>query len=513
MDKTLVINVTEPETRVALLEDEAIVELFVERSDQSDISGNIYSGRVQKVMPGMQAAFIDIGLPQAAFMYVDDIVIDRDGYIQHPYQYVKAGLDRKVDYNRDVSSPPVSGPAYAIDELISEGQQIMVQVVKSPLGTKGARVTSYVSLPGRFMVILPISDHIGISKKIENPAERDRLKNAVLSLRIGNEGYIVRTAAEGVSEEKLAEEMTFLQKLWSTIQNKYQSISAPALLHRELAIALRAVRDLMIHEVGNIIIDDRREYELVLNFLNMVNPSMSDCVELYEGAEPVFEAFNIDGDISRALNRRVWLKSGGYIVIERAEALVAIDVNTGRYLGKRNLEETILKTNLEAVKEIAYQIRLRDIGGIIIIDFIDMVRKNNQKKVFEALQEAMLKDRSRIHVLPFTELGLVQMTRKRTRKSLTGMLCEPCQNCDGEGHIISRRTICYQIYRALLYSGHDMVGDKLLLTVSPEIEDYLHDEERQLLLSLEQKIGKQIGIVSKKEYHLEEFDIVEILGG
>jgi ribonuclease G len=291
---------------------------------------------------------------------------------------------------------------------------------------------------------MPTSPHIGISRRIEDEEERQRLKDIVSELSTNSAmGYIVRTAAEGVQKEKLAYEMGFLKNLWCNIQKKYQSGGTPSLLHQELNLSLRAVRDLLLQEAEKLLIDSRKDYQSVLAFLDTFNPSLKESVDLYEGNEPIFDAYNLEGDISRALKRKVWLKSGGYIVIEHTEALVAIDVNTGRYVGKYNLEETILKTNLEAVKEIAYQIRLRDIGGIIIIDFIDMEKKSNQEKVFSALSEAFTKDRSKTHILPISEMGLIQMTRKRTRKPLTRLLCDPCPYCDGEGYIISIKTICY----------------------------------------------------------------------
>ncbi len=386
----------------------------------------------------------------------------------------------------------------------------MAQVAKSPMGTKGARISSYISLPGRFLVLMPSSDHIGISRRIEDEAERERLRQAVVNLRSNSHGYIVRTAAEGEPEEKLASEMSFLNNLWANIQRKHEKATAPSVLHHEISVSLRAVRDLLIHEVEKLVIDDKSTYESVLSFLDTYMPTLKDHVVLYEGAEPVFDAYNLEGDISRALKRKVWLKSGGYITIEHTEALVAVDVNTGRYVGKHNLEETILKTNLEAVKEIAYQVRLRDLGGIIIIDFIDMDKKSNREKVYTALREALLKDKSKTNVLPMSDMGLIQMTRKRTREPLTRILCEPCYYCDGEGYIVSKQTICYTIFREILRESRDMNGVRLTLRVNPQIAELLHDEENSLIAALEKAIGKQIVIYPNTTYHLEEFDIFEI---
>jgi ribonuclease G len=398
-----------------------------------------------------------------------------------------------------------------IIDLITDGQEMLVQVAKSPLGTKGARITSYISLPGRFLVLMPTSNHIGISRRIEDECERNRLKDMVLQLRDGNLGYIVRTAAEGVGPDKIRQEMIFLKNLWSSIQKKYVHAPTPSLIHQELDIRLRAVRDLLLHEAETLIIDSRDGYQEILSFLDTFMPSLKHSVELYEGHEPIFDAFNLEGDISRALKKKVWLKSGGYIIIEHTEALVAIDVNTGRYVGKHNLEETILKTNLEAVKEIAYQVRLRDIGGIIIIDFIDMEKKSNQEKVFNALSEAFSKDRSKTHILPMSEMGLIQMTRKRIRKPLTRQLCEPCYYCEGEGHLLSGQSLCYAIHREILRNSSDMVGSGLTLRVNPQIAELLHGEENHLITSLESKLNKQITIYPDGRFHLEEFDLLETM--
>ena len=508
MYKQLIINVSEHETRVALLEDGTIAELYIDRGDDSNIVGNVYKGKVLRVLPGMQAAFVNIGLSQAAFIYVDDVFCDDFGEYERLFN-----VESEID-DEDPENEP--GHKYSkrrdfnIEELICEGQEILVQVAKSPMGTKGARISSYVSMPGRFLVLMPTSDHIGISRRIEDEAERDRLKQLVQRLRTESYGYIVRTAAEGEQEEKLAYEMGFLNNLWKNIQKKYETAPAPSLLHQELSISLRAVRDLLIQEVEKVVIDSKPTYHAILSFLDNYMPSLKDHVVLYDGSEPVFDAYNLEGDISRAIKRKVWLKSGGYILIEHTEALVAIDVNTGRYVGVHNLEETILKTNLEAVKEIAYQIRLRDLGGIIIIDFIDMEKKANQEKIFNALKEALKKDKSKTHVLPMSEMGLIQMTRKRTREPLTRILCEPCFYCEGEGYLISRQSICNNIYREILRDAHDMDGTRLTLRVNPQIAELFLGQENLLIANLERHVGKQIVIYPNPEFHMEQFDIFEV---
>jgi ribonuclease G len=509
-NKKIIINDMPHETRVALVEEGNIVELFIERRGASDSSGNIYKGRVQRVLPGMQAAFVDVGLSQAAFLYVNDIKSenfedletafgeqDRDGFTEEP-----DSMSATIPASND------KGPVN-ITDLITEGQEILVQVAKSPIGTKGARITTYISLPGRFLVLMPTSSHIGVSRRIEDEAERLRLKELVCSLRKDNLGYIVRTAAEGVEEAKFAQEIDFLKNIWAGVQRKYLSAPAPCLIHQELDISLRAVRDLLVHEAEKLIVDSRSGCQEILNFLETFMPNLKDAVELYEGNEPIFDAYNLEGDIFRALKRKIWLKSGGYIIIEQTEALVAIDVNTGRYVGKHNLEETILKTNLEAVKEIAFQVRLRDLGGIIIIDFIDMEKKANQEKVFNALREAFAKDRSKTHILPMSEMGLIQMTRKRIRKSLSRQLCEPCFYCEGEGYLLSAKTICYNIHREILRNAGDMMGAGFTLKVHPQIAELLLGEENHIIISLEKSIGRRVTIYPEARFHLEEFDVLE----
>jgi ribonuclease G len=507
MLKKLVINVNDHETRVAFMEDGTLAELFVERRDHSDITGNIYKGRVQRVLPGMQAAFVDIGLKQAAFIYVNDIL--KNGFSAYSELFFS---EAEEEEDGEAEEEDADGAAtrrdIPIEELITENQEILVQVAKSPIGTKGARITSYISLPGRFLVLMPTSDHIGVSRRIEDEEERKRLKSILERLRSNRYGYIARTASEGVSAEKLESEMEFLTNLWSSIQEKYQRSGVPSLLHQELSLALRAVRDLLIHEADKLVIDSKDGYNAILSFLDTFMPSLRSSVECYEGQEPIFDVYNLEGDISRALKRKVWLRSGSYIVIEHTEALVAIDVNTGRYVGKHNLEETILKTNLEAVKEIAYQIRLRDIGGIIIIDFIDMEKKANQEKVFNALTEALKRDKSKTHVLPISELGLIQMTRKRVRKSFTRMMSEPCFYCEGEGRLLSRQTICHSIYQEVLREAQDPGEGSVTLHVNPEIAERLHGEANHLISSLEKRIGRQVMIYPNSKFHIEQFDIL-----
>jgi ribonuclease G len=387
MTNELVINARPHETRVALVENGVVVELYVNRGSEQELMGNIYLGRVVRVLPGMQAAFVDIGIDKPAFLYVTDVYND----VRHWEQVM---VQEGEEENNEESQRPVrmrnlKNFDINIEGLLQEGQEIMVQVSKEPIGTKGARLTSYITLAGRHLVFMPTVDHIGISRKIEAEKERTRLKKIIQELRQPGEGFIVRTASERAPKEKLKSEMEFLGRLWNTIQKRKEAASAPSLVHKELSITLRAVRDLFTKEIDRLVIDSREEYQSIMEFIENFVPTLRYSVELYEGREPLFDSYGIEMELSRALEKKIWLKSGGYVVIESTEALATIDVNTGSYVGKRNLEETIVKTNLEAVKEIAYQIRLRNIGGIIVIDFIDMERESDRERVFLALREAL----------------------------------------------------------------------------------------------------------------------------
>jgi len=507
MPKELIINATDHETRVALVENGTLQELFVERPTGRDIAGNIYKGRVLRVLPGMQAAFVDIGLDQAAFIYVADVVNNYHEFEQ--LMQTPCEDEQEFAEAEPHERPPTLDQNFMIEELLHEGQEIMAQASKAPIGNKGARITSRISLPGRFLVLMPTTSHIGVSRRIEDENERKRLKETLAALRNDNYGFIARTVSEGASAEKLANEMDFVVSLWEEIQKKNKTAPVPSLLHKELNVTLRAVRDLFTQEVDRLVIDSKAGYREILEFLDTFMPKLEDSVQLYEDPEPIFDAYNLESEISRALKKKVWLKSGGYIVIEHTEALVAIDVNTGRFVGKHNLEETILKTNLEAVKEIAFQIRLRDIGGLIIIDFIDMEKKSNGERVFNALQEALKKDRSKTNVLPMSELGLIEMTRKRTRETLNRMLCEPCFYCEGEGSLQSKRTICYNIYREMRREAPEMMGHSIALKVHPAVAELLLGEERGVVESLERWLNKEIITRPDPQFHLEQWEMYE----
>jgi ribonuclease G len=508
MPSELVINVRPYQTRVALVENGIVVELLIERKTGQEYVGNIYRGRVVRVLPGMQAAFVDIGLDRTAFLYVADVYKDFSEMERLMLKGSREQEEGPFSDNDDEYRNGRQQMQFSIEELLHEGQDIMVQVSKEPFGTKGARVTGHISLPGRHLVLMPTVNHIGISRRIEDKAERERLKQLVQEIRPADMGFIVRTVSEDAAKEKLKAEMDFLLKLYASVQAKMQRSSGPGLLYRDLSISLRSVRDLFTNEVDRLIIDSADEYRNILDFIGTFAPGLASSIELYEGSEPIFDAFGIEMDISRAMEKKIWLKSGGYIVIESTEALTAIDVNTGSYVGARNLEETILKTNLEAVKEIAYQLRLRNIGGLIVIDFIDMEKSTNREKVFTALKEALGKDRAKSNVLHMSDLGLIEMTRKRTRGNLNSLLTQQCPYCEGRGFVKSAKTVCYEIFMDIERQCLGITeGDQVYLTVNPRVEDMLREEEQDSVIDLEKRIEKRIIIVSNKDLHVEEYEI------
>jgi ribonuclease G len=506
MTNELVINARPHETRVALIENGTIVELHLKRGSEQELLGNIYLGRVLRVLPGMQAAFVEIGIDKPAFLYVTDVYNDLRQWEQIMLQ------EGEEDNNNleTISNGRMRlqrGSDITIEGLLKEGQEVLVQVSKEPLGTKGARLTSHITLPGRHLVFMPTMDHIGISRRIEDEKERARLKKIMQQLSPPGEGFIVRTVSEKAPREKLKSEMEFLTKLWANIQKRKETASAPSILHKELTITLKAVRDLFTKEIDRLVIDSREEYQSIMEFIETFAPNLRYSIELYEGREPIFDAYGIEMEINRALEKKIWLKSGGYIVIESTEALTVIDVNTGSYVGKRNLEETIVKTNLEAVKEIAYQMRLRNIGGLIVIDFIDMNREADKEKIFLALKEALEKDKAKTTVLKMSELGLIEMTRKRTKEDINLFLTESCLYCEGRGRLKSPITVCYDIFRDLEREPVSGEEGKVYLLVNPEIEKVLREEERYSVMELEKKINRRIIIIGKNDFHLEQYEI------
>src|SRR5574341_182091 len=522
MAMEIVIDPSREETRVAVLEQQVLTELYIDRKRDRGIVGNVYKGRVVKVLPGMQAAFVDIGVERAAFLYVADIATETDG----PPPVVDASDTPDGVESEGVSDEPKADDEAegedevtkvaarprrvhrSIEELLREGQEVVVQVTKDPIGTKGCRVTTYLSLPGRYLVFMPTVNHIGISRRIADEGERARLREMMSRLRQPGSGYIIRTVSEGTSEDEFRMDIEFLGRLWQTIRDEAQRASAPALLHADLDLSLRTVRDLLTHRVDRLTVGGRAEFDRIRQFVGTYLPNLVNKVHLYTQEEPIFDRYGIEIEISKALGRRVWLKSGGYVVIEHTEALTVVDVNTGRYVGKRDLEETIFKTNLEAAKEIAYQLRLRNIGGIIIIDFIDMEKEKNRDRVFAALRDALATDRARSNILRISDLGLVEMSRERVREDLLRVLCDACLYCEKRGYIRSATTVCYEIFREIRRSGVARDAGTVLVTVHPNVANLLFDEEREGVEALEREFNKRIAIKADPHLHQEQYDLV-----
>ena len=500
----LVVNADGPETRVALIEKGILSELYLERKRERGIVGNIYKGRVVRVLPGMQAAFVDIGIYKAAFLYVADV--RGGGDFKSLFTEDEEERETGDELPRDELARAARG--HKIEDLLKEWQEVLVQVAKEPIGTKGARITSYVSLPGRHLVFMPTVDHVGISRRIGSEKERKRVRDIVDSKRPKGAGFIVRTVAEGASDKELLDDMDFLMKLWREVLRKNEKARPASLLYSDLDLLLRTVRDTLTDEVDKLIVDSRPEYERVQKFVAAFMPQYLGRIELYEGAEPIFDGYGIEVEIDRALEKKVWLKSGGYLIVDQGEALTAIDVNTGKFVGKRNLEETITKNNLEACCEVADQLRLRNIGGIIVVDFIDMDKEANREKVWKAFNEALAKDRAKSNVSKISELGLVEMTRKRTRESLSRKLTEACFYCEGKGYLKSKTTTCYEILREVRRQGDAVREDTIVVACHPEIADLMATADLEYVEELEKRLQKRILVKARGSFHMEQYEIM-----
>ncbi|MBI2338984.1 MAG: Rne/Rng family ribonuclease [Deltaproteobacteria bacterium] len=511
MSNELIMNITPGETRIARLEEGQLAELYVERAGEQQIAGNIYKGRITRVLPGMQAAFVDIGLEKAAFLYVSDVVPDL--FEEEDDEEEENGGASGESAAPEERRPPqrgrrrYRGPLPRIEELVREGQSIVVQVAKDPIRTKGARVTCHISLPGRYVVSMPTVDHVGVSRRLGSHQERMRLKQIISANRPQRGGFIARTISAGAAEEALASDMKRLKDIWEEISAKQEKAQPPALIYNDLSLVLRSVRDLMSPDIDRLAIDSEEEYQEVLKFMEQFMPDLANRVELYNSEAPLFDVYGVETEINRALGKKVWLKSGGYLIIDRSEALTAIDINTGRFVGRHDFEETILQTNLEAAHEIAYQLRLRNIGGIIIIDFIDMERFPNRQKVYYTLKDALRKDKVRTTISKISELGLVEMTRKRTRDSLTEMLSETCIYCHGKGHIKTPQTVAFEIFRDLKRTFHHINGRSIVVRVNPRVAQVLFHEARERLDGMEKRFQKRILVETEETYHLEKFEI------
>ena len=536
MGKRIVVNAGLTETRVAVQEANLLVELYLERRERRSIVGNVYKGVVTNVLPGMQAAFVDIGLTKDAFLYVGDYTADLGDYAREMLDaeddddddlaadddVVPAEPDAARDATAaddagavdteasetDVPVKPKRAPTVPIENLLRKGQEVLVQVSKESLGTKGARVTSFISLPGRYLVYMPQTNHIGVSRRIRDEQERDRLRAQVRALHPPAGGFIVRTNAEGKGESELAPDVEFLGRLWSQIHTRYDQSAPPAVLHEEMDLTFRVVRDLLSPEVDEFVVDSGEVRDKCVEWVQALAPALVERVKLYEQHVPIFESFGIEREIEKALRRRVWLRSGGYIVIDPTEALVSIDVNTGKYVGKRDFDQTVLKINLESVAEIVRQIRLRDLGGIIIIDFIDMEHEDHRDQVYRALKRALADDKARTNVLEISELGLVEMTRKRVRQDLRSLLSVACPTCKGNAVLKSDATLAAEILRVVQAKAPDARGKEILVRVHPELAAYLDGAVRDAIAGLASSFDVKITVQhSGAHVHREAYEI------
>ncbi len=475
----ILINVTPREVRAAVVENGVLQELLIERASRRGLAGNIYKGRVARVLPGMQAAFIDIGLERTGFLHATDL--------------------------RPVSGADEQRP---IHTLLREGDELLVQVLKEPLGSKGARLTTYLTIPSRYLVMLPYGDSTGISARIEDEAERERLRAIVESCRHADVGYIVRTAAEAAPLPALRADMLFLERLWEQLLERSRELAAGALVHEDLPLEIRVVRDLVSADIERVRIDSPLSCERLQAFAQQFMPELAPLIELYTGRRPILDLYGIEDEIQRALQRKVPLKSGGHVVFDQTEAMTTVDVNTGAYVGHRNLEDTIFRTNLEAAVAIARQLRLRNLGGIIIIDFIDMSEEQHREQVLHALESALATDSARTQITQVSSLGLVEMTRKRTRESLEHILCEPCTTCGGSGYVKTAESVCYEIFREILRQHRQFEFTELVVLAHQDVIEMLLDEESNSVAELEELTGKPIRLQSEAMYPPDRFDVV-----
>ncbi len=510
MSKNIIINATVNEVRVAILDNGNLSEIFIERSNYKGIAGNIYKGKVVKVLPGMQSAFVDIGLEKAAFLHVADLYVD-DG---EQFKLIEDRIENEIDdkngkENNDINenNEKIYVP---IEDLLKEGQDIVVQVSKEPIGQKGARLTTHLTIPGRYLVLMPSYNHLGVSRKIENEAVRERLRDILKEIKPEGIGLIARTVSETSKKEELISDLDYLMRTWKKTSKIISSCKAPYLIYEDLDLLFRTLRDITTSDVEKIIIDNKPTFLKMKSFMREYLPKLKVDIELYENEIPIFDHYNIEIEISRLLERKVWLKSGGYIVIDQAEALTVIDVNTGKYVGKRNFEETILKTNLEAAKEIAWQLRLRNIGGIIIVDFIDMEKSENKEKVLQIMEDELKKDRAKASVVNISPLGLVEVTRKRVQDSLIRTLTEPCPYCEGRGIVKSKITICYDILREIKRIAPYYEGQKIFIEAHPDVVEIMLNSDKESIDDIELMNNLSIEIKPNEKYHLEHFEVIPL---
>jgi ribonuclease G len=495
----ILINVTPSETRVAILEKNQFVELHLERARFRNVAASIVKGRVTRVLPGMQAAFVDVGLEKAAFLYAGDYVENIESIEEE---------EPRGRRNRGRNGGGRRVPS--IETLLREGQEIVVQIAKEPIGSKGARITSHVSIAGRHLVLTPWAQRVGVSRRIDSDRERRRLREIVNRIRPQDLGFIIRTAGEGTREADLEADVRYLTEVWDDVQIHKDQVRAPEALYREPSLPLRVIRDFANSETKRIVVDSQQAYDEMKSFVDRFVADPKPRIKLYEGTEPIFDHYGTESQIDANLGRKVWLKSGGYLIIDQSEALTAIDVNTGRYVGRRDLEDTVLKTNLEAVREVVQQLRFRNIGGLIIIDLIDMESTENREKTFRALQDAVRQDKARTNILKISELGLVEMTRKRTRENLVQVLCEPCSYCDGKGYVLSENSVAQKVLREIKKDLPRFCGRRIAVSVNRRVAEQLLGPERETLEALELELGREIEIRSRGEMHQEQFEIIAL---
>ncbi|HEY1138548.1 MAG TPA: Rne/Rng family ribonuclease [Xanthomonadaceae bacterium] len=525
MTEEILVNVTPRETRVAVVENGMLQELHIERGWRRGVVGNIYKGKVQRVMPGMQAAFVEIGLDRAAFLHANDIFRSA---IAPAIDVALAGAEPALDADGAAPQTPTAvpqangngngnghAPVPPISELLREGQEIVVQVVKDPIGSKGARLTTQISIPSRYLVLLPQSKVIGVSSRIEDETERQRLKaivgaqaSADASAGQPQHGYIVRTNAEGQPAEALAEDIAYLGRALALIENNVRTARVGHCVYEDLTLPMRAVRDLIRRDVEKVKVDSRETCDRLRTFAAQYMPGLAEKIEHYSGARPVFDLYGVEDEIQRALDKEVPLKSGGYLVIDQTEAMTTVDVNTGSFLGQRNLEETVYRTNLEAAQAVARQLRLRNLGGIIIIDFIDMIDPEHRRQVLRTLEKSLARDHAKTTVYDFSPLGLVEMTRKRTIESLQRQLSEPCHECGGRGTLKTAETVTYEIFREITRAVRQFEAARLLVIASPKVVTRITDEESAAVAELEEFLGKTIRFQADEQYTQEQFDVV-----
>jgi ribonuclease G len=517
--RQIIINSTPQEARVATMENARLLEIQLERMRERSIAGSICKGRVMRVLPGMQAAFVDIGLEKAAFLPgADFFPLSADEYALREPTFEAVDAEAPPAPSSAEAETELAPPARRprglppIEERLQKGQDIIVQISKEPIGTKGARITSNISLPGRYLVFLPFSHQIGVSRRISSEDERVRLREAVEAVAPASGGIIIRTACEGVSKREIQSDLRLLRKLWTRLARKAETLPAPAILHQELDVILRTMRDLSASDVTRVVVDSRRDYQRIVDFIDEVMPRWRPRVEHYDLVEPIFDRYGIEAQIAKALERKVWLKSGGYIVIDGTEALTAIDVNTGRFVGKTDHHETALRTNLEAARVIVDQIRLRNIGGLIVIDFIDMERAEDRKAVMSAFTDALKTDKARANVTSFSELGLVEMTRQRTRESLARRLCEPCPTCNQRGIVKGIATTAYEVLRRIRREATmNAPVQQVVVRLHPSVAGFLSQYEPAAVRELERELSTAIVLQQSAEGSATEYSVTAVV--